>query len=398
MEAIRERLVLREAESAIDQKLLRESFFAEKRSISLEKQLAQNGLPLPKEDIPYAVAKGKTAEITEEIKLIAGKMGAVTDMKEMAQLEKDYTKLSDDLEKYNNAMMLSKEWALEQLEKERVWEASVRPENQEALRKIRRHMPVNIGDLSEQDLIEGTTPNGKHLPQNIVRKFKRSNILLLLRKHPSSIEPMHPSSLEGMRSTGLTLTERRALHEHLKELGAKWKTMSNDKMSERKWMWQASLKGKYKETVEKYQKHVDQYGPEDNHPYKKRNEPSGAGCPLLGNQCPVKADLVIDYSTDYGFPEEAIYNIEEVKKSNLLTVEDLEKRKNEDEWGYEEPAKQEEAPPRPPMAGLMASLGSRGNAPAPAPVPAKAKSLPAHATKPKMGGGILAALAGRKKK
>jgi hypothetical protein len=77
-------------------------------------------------------------------------------------------------------------------------------------------------------------------------------------------------------------------------------------MSERKWMWQASLERRYSETIEMYQKHVDQYGPEDNHPYKKRNEPSGAGCSLLGNQCPVKANLIIDYNTDYGSPEEAI--------------------------------------------------------------------------------------------
>jgi hypothetical protein len=75
----------------------------------------------------------------------------------------------------------------------------------------------------------------------------------------------------------------------------------------------------------------------------------------------------------------------------------LKNEKNEDEWGYEEPTKQEEAPPRPPMARLMASLGSRGNIPAPASEPAKAKSLPAHATKRKMGGGLLAALTGRKK-
>ena len=70
---------------------------------------------------------------------------------------------------------------------------------------------------------------------------------MLLRTDPEAIEPMHPSSLEAMRSTGLTLTERRALYEHLKELGPKWRANSGDKMAERKWMWHESLKSKFKE-------------------------------------------------------------------------------------------------------------------------------------------------------
>jgi hypothetical protein len=80
------------------------------------------------------------------------------------------------------------------------------------------------------------TPNGKTLPLAIARKFKRTNILLLLRMDPAATKQMHPSSIEGLRSTGLTLTERRALYEHLKDLGPKWKTMMSDKMAERKWM------------------------------------------------------------------------------------------------------------------------------------------------------------------
>ena len=113
---------------------------------------------------------------------------------------------------------------------------------------------------------------------------------MLLRTDPEAIEPMHPSSLEAMRSTGLTLTERRALYEHLKELGPKWRANSGDKMAERKWMWHESLKSKFKELEQKYRQHVDQYGPPSNH----------TGCPLRGNQCPIKADAVMDYSGDYG--------------------------------------------------------------------------------------------------
>lgn len=384
MASIRERLHLTGTESTVDTKLLRELFFAEKRALNLEKQLAQNGLALPKEDIPFAVAKAKVAEITEEIKVVAVKMGETTDLKEMTALEKEYSQLSDDLEKYNNALMLTKEWAQELLEKERQWEERVRPANQEALRKIRRHMPVNIKDLSEQDMIEGTTPNGKQLPQKIVRKFKRTNILQLVRMPQSMIEPMHPSSLEGMRSTGLTLTERRALHEHLKDLGAKWKASSNDKMAERKWMWHESLRGKFRELVDKYDKHVEEYGPPHNHPYAERGEPGG-GCPLLGKQCPVKADQEVHYDEDYGFPPDAIYNIEKVKKSNLLTVEELERRKQDDEWGYDAPVAEEEETPSVPTAGLMAAIGARGG---------DITSEEA-GQRPQGGGGLLAAIASK---
>jgi hypothetical protein len=390
MASIRERLDLPDEESAVDTKLIRELFFTEKRSASLGKQLAQNGITIAKEEIPFAVAKAKVAEITEDIKVIASKMGSTTDMKEMARLEKEYSTMSDDLEKYNNALMLTKEWALELLEKERQWEEGVRPDNQEALRKLRRHMPVNIKDLSEQDMIEGLTPNGKQLPQKIVRKFKRTNILQLVRIPPSSIDPMHPSSLEGMRSTGLTMTERRALHEHLKDLGAKWKAASNDKMSERKWMWQESLRSKYKELVDKYQQHVDQYGPPGNHPYAKaRGEP---GCPLIGKQCPLKADLDVDYSEDYGFPAEDIYNVEKVKKSNLLTVEELERRKQDDEWGgstHHSTRQQEEEEPSRPTAGLMTKGGGGGA------IKAAATASAGSDSRPKMGGGLMAALAAK---
>jgi len=330
MASIRERLQLTPEESAIDRKLLRELFFAEKRTGTLEKQLAQNGIALPKEDISYAVAKAKVTEITEEIKVVVGKMGETSDMKLMMELEKEYASLSDDLEKYNNALMLTKEWGQELLEKERQWEENVRPANQEALRKIRRHMPVNIKDLSENDMIEGVTPNGKQLPQKIVRKFKRTNILQLLRMPPNMIEPMHPSSLESMRSTGLTLTERRALHEHLKDLGAKWKAGSNDKMAERKWMWHESLRGKFKELVGKFEQG-----------FLKINE----------------AD---DYNDDYGFPSEDVYLVEKVKKSNLLTVEELERRKQDDGWGYDTPVVAEEEATQGSTTGLMTAIAGRG--------------------------------------
>lgn len=179
-------------------------------------------------------------------------------------------------------------------------------------------MPVKIRDMSEEEFTTQPSPNGKMLPLIICRKFKRTNILLLFRMDPASIEPMHPSSIEDLRSTGLTLMERRALYEHLNDLDPKWKTIMSDKMAERKWMWYESLKVKFKETIEKYQKHVDQCGPH-----------GPGGCPLVGNQCLFKVGI-IDYSADYGFSETAEYDVAEVQKSNLLTIEDLEARKWEE--------------------------------------------------------------------
>jgi hypothetical protein len=270
----------------------------------------------------------------------------------MALLEKEYVTISSELDKYNNAMMLTKEWAAEQMKKERLWEERVRPGNQNALRMIRRHMPVNIRDMSEEALIKETTPNSKKLPQKIARKFKRTNILLLLRMDPSAIEPMHPSSLESMRTTGLTLLERRALHEHLKNLGTKWKASSKEKMAERKWMWHESLRSKFRGLVDKYDEHVEKYGPPENHSYAKRGDPTGGGCPLLGNQCPVKADLAVDYSDDYGFPEDAEYRTDSVAKSNLVTMEDIKKRREEEDAEFEE-----EAPKK--AGGFLAAMLGR---------------------------------------
>lgn len=353
MALLRECLKLDDSESEADKRFLRELFHAEKRTRLLEKSLAQAGIEIPEDEIPYAEARTKVEELTEQIKEVATKMGSTSDAKQAAELEKEYIALSSELDKFKNAMMLTKEWAAEQVEKERRWEEHVKSDNQNALKMIRRHMPVDIRDMSENALCEATTPNGKKLPQKVARKFKRTNILLLLRMDPSAIEPMHPSSLESMRTTGLSLTERRALHEHLKALGAKWKALSNDKMSERKWMWHESLRSKFRDLVDRYDEHVEKYGPPDNHPYTKRGDTSG-GCPLLGNQCPIKADQSADYSEDYGYPEEAEYRTDSVAKSNLLTMEDIKKRREEDDAEFEE-----EAPKK--AGGFLSAIMGRKN-------------------------------------
>jgi len=300
MQDYRDRLMLDDNETEVDQKLLRELLHSDKRTKSLEKQLTHAGLSLPKEDIPYNVAKTRIAELTKELNEIAVNMGNTSDAKEQSKLEFNFEKLSDELDKYNNALMLTKEWGQEQKDKERQWEMNISADNYEALKKVRRHMPVNIRNLSENSLATELTPNGKVLPKALAKKFKRTNVLMILRTDPSAIEVMHPSSLEAMRTTGLTLTERRAIHEHLKEIAPKWKAMVSDKMCERKWMWHASLQSKLKE--------------------------------MIGNERYEKADLATDYSGDFGYPEEAEYEQQAVAKSNLLTMEELERRRMEDEY------------------------------------------------------------------
>ena len=295
IQEFRTSLRLETDETDIDKKLLRELYYADKRTKSLEKQLTQAGLSLPKEDISYDVAKTRIAELTEELNKVALSMGSTVDKKQMAKLEHTFGSLSQDLDKYTNAIMLTKEWVEEQQEKERQWESEISAANYEALQKVLRHMPVNIRNISENSLATDLTPNGKILPKAIGRKFKRTNILMILRTDPSVIESMHPSSLEAMRTTGLTLTERRAIHEHLKFVAPKWKAMTSDKMCERKWMWHASLQSKLKEMLK---------------------NPSN----------------VDDYSGDYGYPDTPVYEQQTVAKSNLLSMEELERRRAEEDW------------------------------------------------------------------
>lgn len=305
-------------------RLLEELEEAERRQKKLEKQLAAAGVQIA-EDIPYEIAKKKVLEIAIRMNEIGGSDVTDPDPKKQKALREEYFKLEQDMEKYTAALTLTDEWIEEQEEMERQWEASVEAINEEALKQLRRHMPVEVRNMSEAALASQSTPNGKYLPKDIAKKFKRTNVLQLLRIDPEDIVPLHPSSLENMRVTGLTLTERRALYAHLKSIGPRWKAMQAEKMTERKWTWYNMMRGNFKENVDSWQRHVDKYGPPGNHPYATRDNPDG-GCPLLGKQCPLKADKLIDYDGDYGFPDTAEYFKSEVKKSD---VDNLDKAKQE---------------------------------------------------------------------
>jgi hypothetical protein len=292
------------------QKLLKDLEEAEKYQKRLEKQLRQAGVVIA-EDIPYDFAKQQVDTIARRMTEIGGSNG------DDPILREEYFRLEQEMEKYTTALQLTDEWIEEQEELERQWEAKNASLNEEALRQVRRHMPVNVRNMSEAALSSQPSPLGKHLPKSIAKRFKRTDCLQLLRMDPDDIVRMHPSTLENMRVTGLTLTERRALYCHLKDVGTRWKSMQSDKMTERKWNWFNMMKSNFKENVEAWQRHIDQYGPPGNHPYVSIADNPNSGCPLIGNQCPLKADRLFDYSGDYGFPEGPQYHKPDIKKSEL---------------------------------------------------------------------------------
>jgi len=276
---------------------------AEKRQKKLEKQLAQAGIGVA-EDIEYTEAKVKVEEIAKRMGEIGGSDATVENKEDQTKLREEYFKLEQEMERYNTALMLTDEFQQEQDAVELKWENDNAPLNLEALKKIRRHMPVKIRFMSEADLTTKPSPNGKVLPKEIAKKFKRTNVLQCLRVDPSDMERMHPSTLENMRVTGLTLTERRALYAHLKPLGPKWEKNKSEKMTERKLAWYNMMKNNFKENLAPYQRHVDEFGPPGRH-----------SCTLIGKQCPVRADKIIDYDGNYGWPEGPSFEVSEVKKA-----------------------------------------------------------------------------------
>jgi transcriptional antiterminator Rof (Rho-off) len=294
--------------------LLQKLEAAEKRQAKLEKQLAAAGVAIA-EDIDYDVCVKKVEEIGKRMNEIGGSDVTHPDKDEQNRLREEYFKLEQEMEKYNNALLLTDEYQAEQERLERKWEDDNAPGNRESLKKLRRHMPVEVRNMSEAQLTTEPTPNGKYLPKETAKKFKRTNVLQLIRRAPDDIVRMHPSTLENMRVTGLTLTERRALYEHLKDVGPQWKAMKAEKMTERKWTWYNMMKNNFKENLASWQRHVDQYGPPGAHPYATRANPN-EGCPLIGKQCPLKADKLIDYDGDYGFAADAQYEVSEVRKAD----------------------------------------------------------------------------------
>ncbi|EQC40390.1 hypothetical protein SDRG_02288 [Saprolegnia diclina VS20] len=272
-----------------------------RRLLKLEKQLQQAGIAVA-DDIPYEEAKKKVEEISRRMGEIGSADVTHPDPKVQKDLREEYFKLEQDMEKYNGALMLTDEYAAEQARKEREWEDENAEANALAVKAIRRMMPVNIKSLSEAQLQNELTPNGKKFTREVALKYKRTDVLQVLRTDPLDLAKAHPSTLDCLRVTGLTVTERRALHMHLRDIAEGWRSQQKEEMAGRKFAFFKSLKDTFKTAANAYNRHVAQYGPPGNHPYATRDEP-GVGCPMLGKQCPLKADAAPAYNQDWGYPD-----------------------------------------------------------------------------------------------
>ena len=155
---------------------------SEKKCQRLELQLANAGIKVA-EDIPYEVAKAKVQSIAERMQEIGSANVEVEgDKDKQKRLREEYYVLELEMEKYHNALCISSEYLEEGKSKERQWEKNMKDDNKMALAAIRRHMPVDIKNMTESQLTSDASPNGKILPTNIAKKFKRCNVLQLLQQ------------------------------------------------------------------------------------------------------------------------------------------------------------------------------------------------------------------------
>jgi hypothetical protein len=265
-----------------------------KTSHRYESAVKNAGLSLPEDHVTYDEAEQRIAEITRR-------------MEELGYKNPEYFKLEQEMQKYTTALMSSDQYKNQLLRREQQWENDNKSKNMQAIQSIWRHMPVNVRHISEERLVTTATPNGKYLPKAIARKFKRTDVLQLLRVSPDVIEKMHFASLEALSLSGITLTELRAIYEHLRTTGSHWEKAKGDSQIERKYMWFVMIKDKLKQAVQKWDVHIDAHGPPHNH----------NGCTLKGNMCPIRADCVTDYSDDYGFPAKAEYEVIEITREDL---------------------------------------------------------------------------------
>jgi len=292
------------------------------------------------DDIPYELCKEKVASIAKRMEEISKRREDIWEAKkpeevwgdgvhpgdqEKKRLWDEYFVLEQEMEKYCTAMVSSDEYIQEQKDKEEKWENDHEADNIEALKMIRRHMPITINRLSEEDLQHVPTPNGKYLPKEIARRFKRVNVLQIIRIGPDDLTRLQPAQLENYSVTGMTLTERRAVYHHIRPCGMAWEKGKSDETTMRKWNWFQMMKNNFKENVAKWDHHVEQYG----------CSPGNLKCDLIGNQCVVKADsFQINYTlVDYGYPDGDEFDKEE--PTNRAAREAAEAQKEEKAVGHQ---------------------------------------------------------------
>jgi hypothetical protein len=184
------------------------------------------------------------------------------------------------------------------------WDGAIFSANKAALAIVKRHMHVEVRNMTEKELTTDPTPSGKFLPVKFAKRFKQWNILQLLRRHPKDIQRLPARTLESHRSKGLTITESQALHAHLSPLSCKWKEEASSPMTTnleaiRKWQWYCGLRKRLRELLQEYGIHQNLH-----------THNSLVSCNLDSECCPVKADKLLDYyETDYGFPCHGGYEI-----------------------------------------------------------------------------------------
>ncbi|KAG1705413.1 hypothetical protein DVH05_004342 [Phytophthora capsici] len=223
---------------------------------ALTQSAAATETPPATSDITYEEAMAKVQAISKRMQEIGSANVTHPDPAIQRQLRGEYYRLEQDMEKYTTALMLTDEYAAEEARKEREWEDENYDENVKALKAIRRMMPVDVKKMSEADLQTMKSPTGKTLPRDAARKFKRTNVLELIRMDPADIAKCHPSLLENLRTAGLNVTERRALHMHLRGVAETWKAQQGDKMTKKKFEWFKTLEEKFKTVVNCYNKAV----------------------------------------------------------------------------------------------------------------------------------------------
>ena len=89
------------------------------------------------------------------------------------------------------------------------------------------------------------------------------------------------------------------------------------------------MKSNLKEMLNTYERHVKEYVPPGSHQYATREQPN-VGCPLIGRQCPLRADSAVNYYTDYGWPDGPLYenpdNVKEEEAPELSLAEQTKKQ------------------------------------------------------------------------
>lgn len=289
----------------------------------LERQLQHAGLSAA-EHIPYAVAKQRVAELARRMSEISDHESQLKNQPHTKQavtaLRREYFALEQEMERYHTALLLSDEYLEEQRAAERSWEDKNAAANAAALRTVRAALPVAIAQLSEAALRRVATPSGRPLSADLARRFKRTNILQLVRVAPTTLIKMHPSVVENYRTTGLALLERRALHAALQQPMAAWAieagasgaaSNNNNMLSGKKHAWARKLRDAFAQALSAFDQHMAQHHAD--------GRVDSATCPFIGKMCVVWAEKAVEQlyaNAQLGFPEGDVYAEQDIVRSS----------------------------------------------------------------------------------